>query len=72
MILEKLNTQGADPVAMAKEHGYEFDEEYIEAGQAHMDSLTNEMSEDELDGVAGGGMIRIIGKDSYKRREFLI
>ena len=60
-ILEKLNTEGADPVAIAKEHGHEFDEDHIEAGQAHMDSLTNEMSEAELDAVAGGG-----GKDKAK------
>ena len=60
-ILEKLNTDGADPVAIAKEHGHEFDEDHIEAGQAHMDSLTNEMSEAELDAVAGGG-----GKDKAK------
>ena len=60
-ILEKLNADGADPVAIAKEHGHEFDKDHIEAGQAHMDSLTNEMSEAELDAVAGGG-----GKDKAK------
>ena len=54
-ILEKLNTEGADVVGIAKEHGHEFDEEHIEAGQAHLESLVDEMSDDELDDVAGGG-----------------
>ena len=54
-ILEKLSSDGADVVAIAKEHGHEFDEEHIEAGQAHLESLTDEMSEEELDDLAGGG-----------------
>ena len=53
-ILEKLNTEGADIVSIAKEHGHEFDEEHIEAGQAHLGSLIDEMSDEELDNVAGG------------------
>ncbi len=53
-ILKKLNTDGADIISIAKEHGHEFDEEHIEAGQAHLDSLTDEMSDEELDDVAGG------------------
>ena len=53
-ILEKLNVDGADPIAIAKEHGHEFDEEHIEAGQAHLESLVDEMSDEELDDVAGG------------------
>ena len=57
-ILEKLNTEGADPVAIAKEHGHEFDEDHIKAGQAHMDSLTNEMSDEELDDIAGGFLFK--------------
>ncbi len=55
-ILEKLNTDGADIVAIAKDHGHEFDEDHIEAGQAHMDSLTSEMSDEELEKVAGGSI----------------
>ena len=54
-ILEKLSSDEADVVAIAKEHGHEFDEEHIEAGQAHFESITNEMSDEELDNVAGGG-----------------
>ena len=54
-ILEKLNSDGADIFAIAKEHGLEFDEEHIEAGQAHLESLLDEMSDEELDDVAGGG-----------------
>ena len=53
-ILKKLNTEGADVVAIAKEHGHEFDEQHVEAGQAHLESLVDEMSDDELDDVAGG------------------
>ena len=53
-ILEKLNTEGADIVSIAKEHGHEFDEEHIEAGQSHLGSLIDEMSDEELDNVAGG------------------
>ena len=53
-ILEKLTVDGADPIAIAKEHGHEFDEEHIEAGQAHLESLVDEMSDEELDDVAGG------------------
>ena len=53
-ILEKLNTEEADIVSIAKEHGHEFDEEHIEAGQAHLSSLVDEMSDEELDDVAGG------------------
>ena len=53
-ILKKLNTEGADIISIAKEHGHEFDEEHIEAGQAHLGSLTDEMSDEELNNVAGG------------------
>ena len=53
-ILKKLNTEGADIISIAKEHGHEFDEEHIEAGQAHLESLLDEMSDEELDDVAGG------------------
>ena len=53
-ILEKLNSDGADILAIAKDHGHEFDEEHIEAGQAHLESLLDEMSDEELDDVAGG------------------
>ena len=66
-ILEKLNTEGADVVAIAKEHGHEFDEEHIEAGQAHLESLTDEMSEEELDDVAGGGG-KYKGKEIKKKK----
>ena len=53
-ILEKLSSDGADVVAIAKEHGHEFDEQHVEAGQAHLESITEEMSDEELDYVAGG------------------
>ena len=36
LILEKLNKDGADIVAIGAEHGHEFDEDHIEAGQAHL------------------------------------
>ena len=55
--MKKLNTDVADIVAIAKEHGHEFDEEHIEAGQAHMDSLINEMSDEEQEKVAGGSSL---------------
>ena len=61
-ILEKLNTEGADPVAIAKEHGHEFDEEHIEAGQAHLESIIEEMSDEELNDVAGGMDFKAYGK----------
>ena len=55
-ILKKLNTEGADIVAIAKDHGHEFDEDHIEAGQAHLASIVDEMSDEELDDVAGGAI----------------
>ena len=60
-ILEKLTVDGADPIAIAKEHGHEFDEEHIEAGQAHFNSLIDEMSDEELNDVAGGSLIKQTG-----------
>ena len=73
-ILEKLNSDEADVVAIAKEHGHEFDEEHIEAGQAHLESLVDEMSDEELDDVAGGGTFgKFFGKGkrgkSQKKRD---
>ncbi len=62
-ILEKINSEGADIVAIAKDHGHEFDKEHIEAGQAHLDSLINEMSDEELEKVAGGFLDGIFGTD---------
>ena len=53
-ILEKLTVDGADPIAIAKDHGFEFDEEHIEADQAHLESLIDAMSDKELEDVAGG------------------
>ena len=70
-ILEKLNTEGADPVAIAKEHGHEFDEDHIEAGQAHLESLVDEMSDEELDDVAGGA-ITIEGGGTKKKRKWSV
>ena len=76
-ILEKLNSDGADVVAIAKDHGHEFDEDHIEAGQAHLESLVDEMSDEELDDVAGGAFStmpvtdarhRIIGGDKGIRK----
>ena len=60
-ILEKLNSDGADIVAIAKEHGHEFDEEHIESGRSHFDSLIDEMSDEELNDVAGGCLIKQTG-----------
>ena len=54
-IQAKLSAEGADPVAIAKEHGHDFDESHVEAGKAHLETL--EMSDDELDDVAGGSVI---------------
>ena len=54
-ILEKLNADGADIVAIGAEHGHVFDMEHVEAGQDHMDSLCCEMSDEELEAAAGGG-----------------
>ena len=66
-ILEKLSSDEADVVAIAKEHGHEFDEEHIEAGQAHLESLVDEMSDEELDDVAGGMDFREFGRSkTYK------
>ncbi len=53
-ILEKLSVDNADIVAIAKEHGHEFDEEHIKAAESHFDSLTDAMSDEELEDVAGG------------------
>mgnify|MGYP001328036699 CR=1 FL=1 len=60
-ILEKLTVDGADPIAIAKEHGHEFDEEHIDSGQSHFDSLIDEMSDEELNDVAGGCLIEQTG-----------
>ena len=54
-IMAKLSADDADIVSIAKEHGHEFGEEHIEAGQAHLDSLTDEMSDAELEAAAGVG-----------------
>ena len=54
-IIEKLSVDNADIVSIAKDHGHDFDEEHIKAAEAHFDSLTDEMSDEELDDVAGGG-----------------
>ena len=70
-ILEKLNKDGADIVAIGAEHGHEFDEEHIEAGQAHLESLTDEMSDEELEDIAGGG-ITIEGGGSKKKRKWSV
>ena len=61
-ILEKLNSDGADVVAIAKDHGHEFDEDHIEAGQAHLESLVDEMSDEELNDIAGGMDFKAYGK----------
>ena len=53
-ILEKLTVDGADPIVIAKDHGFEFNEEHIEAGQAHFESLIDAMSDEELEDIAGG------------------
>ena len=70
-ILEKLNSDGADVVAIAKDNGHEFDEDHIEAGQAHLESLVDEMSDEELDDVAGGG-ITIEGGGTKKKRKWSV
>ena len=71
-ILKKLNTEGADIISIAKEHGHEFDEEHIEAGQAHLESLTDEMSDEELDDIAGGGGLTIEGGGKKKKRKWSV
>ena len=53
-ILEKLNADGADIVAIGAEHGHVFDTTHVEAGQDHLDSLCTEMSDEELEATAGG------------------
>ena len=71
LILEKLNKDGADIVAIGAEHGHEFDEDHIEAGQAHLESLVDEMSDEELDDVAGGA-ITIEGGGTKKKRKWSV
>ena len=56
-ILKKLSADNADVVAIAKDHGHNFNDEHIEAGQAHLELLADEMSEEELDDVSGGMII---------------
>ena len=71
-ILKKLNKDGADIVAIGAEYGHEFAEEHIEAGQAHLESLTDEMSDEELEDIAGGGGFTIEGGGSKKKRKWSV
>ena len=68
---EKLKSAKSpeDVVGIAKEHGHEFGEEHIEAGQAHLDSLTDEMSDAELEAAAGGGF-SMVNKQKGKKNVF--
>ena len=70
-ILEKLNKEGADIVAIGAEHGHEFGEEHIEAGQTHLESLTDEMTDAELEDIAGGA-ITIEGGGTKKKRKWSV
>lgn len=53
-IIQKLNKENADITSIAAEHGHIFSEEHVEAGQDHLDSLTDEMTDAELEKAAGG------------------
>ena len=50
---EKLKA-GADLVALGKESGYEFTQEELEAGWEELQKSDEELTEFELDVVAGG------------------
>ena len=46
---------GADLVALGKENGYEFTQEELEASWQEMQESDEELTDFELDAVAGGG-----------------
>ncbi len=69
-IQEKLSAEGADIVAIAKEHGHEFGEEHVAAGQDHLGSLTDEMSDAELDEAAGGASFWNSNKQKGKKNVY--
>lgn len=69
-ILAKLSADNADVVSIAKENGHIFGVEHIEAGQAHLDSLTDEMSDSELEAAAGGSSFKMDNKQKGKKNTF--
>ena len=46
---------GADLVALGKENGYEFTQEELDASWQEMQESDEELTDFELDAVAGGG-----------------
>ena len=56
--LQEKVKAGADLVALAKENGYEFTQEELEAGWKELQESDEGLTEFELDVVAGGGNVR--------------
>ena len=58
---EKLKTEGADPVAIAKETGFSITKgELIRAHAAHVQTLSDEDLENVAGGTVGIGMVGIV------------
>ncbi|MDC0065211.1 Nif11-like leader peptide family RiPP precursor [Verrucomicrobia bacterium] len=53
--LQEKVKAGADLVALGKENGYEFTQEELEASWQEMQESDEELTDFELDAVAGGG-----------------
>tara|TARA_A100001011_G_scaffold390792_1_gene474941 strand:+ start:328 stop:597 length:270 start_codon:yes stop_codon:yes gene_type:complete len=69
-IQEKLSADDADIVAIAAEHGHVFGPEHIEAGQDHLGSLSDEMTDEELNAAAGGASFWNSNKQKGKKNTY--
>lgn len=63
---EKLEAEGADPVAIAKAAGFAITEAEV---KAYQELQTRDLSDEELDGVAGGLSHTCYGGSVIARQE---
>jgi len=63
---EKLRAEGVDPVAIAKEAGFSITQAELVRHQA---GRIRELSDEELEGLAGGGRCVAWGKEWVKEKE---